>query len=186
MNYYLYQLNGDKTLYAYTLTGDESFHYFYKAFKENNNLLTEVDLLEHTERPDYSHVSVTTGPEYTHEYKENGTRTITGQEYEQKVRDIENNTASVRMYSALTSDFAKDHVNKNGYPDMTCEEAINYLKSLLDSNENPVSENAGSWEQAYKSFVLEGRFLNSGDTDLGYGYPVASSQKQSMYQIKHT
>jgi len=54
---------------------------------------------------------------------------------------------------------------------MTCEKAINYLKRLLKTNgsSETSNDNAEPWSQAYKSFVLEGEFLTSGDTDLGYG-----------------
>ena len=139
--------------------------------------MTYVDLLEHTERPDFDQFSVTTGPEYIHFYLENGTRTITEQEYEDKVRNIENNTASVLMYSDMfggsnkTGDFVKDFVDQNGCQEMTCEEAINYLKGLLKTNGSSETaiDNVEPWSQAYKSFVLEGEFLNSGNTDLGYG-----------------
>jgi len=100
-NYYLYQLKDDKTLYTFTSTGDESWHEYYGVFNLENNEMIKIDLLGHTERPDFDHVSVTTGPEYIHEYIENGTRTITEQEYKDKIRDIENNTASVLMYSYM-------------------------------------------------------------------------------------
>ncbi|MBP3198023.1 MAG: hypothetical protein J6N21_13590 [Butyrivibrio sp.] len=175
--YYLYQHKDDKTLYTFTSTGDESWHEYYGVFKLENNEMTYVDLLEHTERPDFDHFSVTTGPEYIHFYLENGTRTITEQEYEDKVRNIENNTASVLMYSDMFGgsnkavNFVKDFVDQNGCLEMTCEEAINYLKGLLKTNGSSETaiDNVEPWFQAYKSFVLEGEFLNSGNTDLGYG-----------------
>ena len=168
--YYLYQIKGDKTLYAFESTGDDWWSYSYHEFEIIGDTLTLTNLYEYIRKPDYEHISAT-GPETIKEYTRSGTISISETEYNTAVETIESKTSSVLMYNYNCSDYALNYVAENGCPAMTCDEAIAYLREQigLPSKDDDSSLIFDNWANAYKSFVLDKDFLNSGDRLLGYG-----------------
>ena len=153
--YYLYQLEGDKTLYAFESTGDDWWSHSYHEFETIGDTLTLTNLYEYIRKPDYEHYSPTTGPETIKEYTRSGTISISGAEYNSAVDAIESKTSSVLMYNYNCSDYALNYVAENGCPAMMCDEAIAYLREQLGipSEVNATESNPDDAVAAYKAFV---------------------------------
>ncbi|MDO4803181.1 MAG: sigma-70 family RNA polymerase sigma factor, partial [Prevotellaceae bacterium] len=97
-SYYLFQNDNDKSLNAYTSTGDEAWTIAYSRFVEENGKLVKKDYLKYYTYPDQE--SIANGnyrkiDEYTSDDKK-----IDKSKYESQERKIIDKTKSVLMYSS--------------------------------------------------------------------------------------
>lgn len=167
--YYLFQLQGDKTLYSFLSAGDEWWSYSYAPFREGaDGLLVRDRELEHEVRPGET-------AETYHEFRDIYTQyglTISEEDFQRAESDMQAATVLILMNSNNCGDFAPAFVSANGCPAMTADEAIARLKGLIPVEEPSAGETpaaALSWQDAYRSFVLSRSFLDEGDREIGYG-----------------
>ena len=173
--YYLYQVFGDKTLYAYCHTGDVGWFDTYYSFDASaDHALVQTERLKEYAAPGEIVGGTLT---YKFSFTENG-RSISEDEYAAGQADIRSNTESVLMYNILAGDFGKSYAAANGCPAMTCDEAIAYLRARLgqDGQSSAQTPAASAWSGAYREFILDGDYL-------GYGPLKGAGVKFGLYDM---
>ena len=154
--YHLFRLQGNKDLYATFSIGDVSeSDYVYRFIKESEDRLKilpvcyhyfegEEDMLEPGEEAD----------SYYHEE-----RKITEEEYHSILRSLNDETATVLMYSYLHIDEFRDTVDRHGCIAMTADEAIASLTDLLQEDGRQPEEQVSDAElfnayAAYREYLI--------------------------------
>lgn len=126
--YYLFQISGEKTLYAFESTGDDWWSNTYVRFSENpDGTLSQNEVCKFSSHPGEVVNNILN---YTCEYTVEG-RDVSESAYSGRISELESGTSAVLMYSANSGSFALDYVGQHGCPAMTCEEAMAYLRGLV-------------------------------------------------------
>lgn len=99
-DWYLFQLKGSSDLYAYTSIGDESMNYDYIHFAcDDNGMLTIKDTLHRTTGPNEDYSATIS----TYAFNDAG---ITEEQYNEKLNQLKNNTATILMYNRDSGDLS--------------------------------------------------------------------------------
>lgn len=125
-HYYLFQEEEGKTLYAFTVSGEETWTQRYSSYSERNGGLAADELLKFVTVWDPE-----SGDE-TRSYAGEGGE-ISEEEWLNAVGSLQAGTKDVLMYSSHAGDFVEDYVSRNGCPAMTCAGAILLLTECLDA-----------------------------------------------------
>ena len=132
--YYLYQLAGERSLYAFTSSGDESWTRAYLAFVPDD----AGDLSRQTLLKDYDHPG-STEETYSQRFRDcslNGLP-VSEEEYELAEEQIRAGTSAILMFSAGVGDYAPAFVAAHGCPAMSCDEAVAWLRERLGLADQP-------------------------------------------------
>lgn len=125
---YLFQVAGDKTLYTYSASGDESWTECYAALLDHGGTLMLEELLKAVTAQRLTGQTYRTVKTFTAAGEE-----ITEDEWRESVNLLNARTASVLMLNRDAGDFATHWAAKNGCPAMTCAEAIDFLTGALEA-----------------------------------------------------
>lgn len=163
-NYYLYQRESDKTLYAYSSFGCDYWTDTYTRFAEEDGKLVEKVDLKYDSHPDYDNV-IDGQLQYFDTYYLDDIE-ITEEQYKRKQSEMTDGTKTILMRSKTLPDNAEAFVIDNGCAAMTCKEALLYLKNQIG---NSYTLEASDVPDSLKWFLLQFNF--------GYSNHTFDSQK---------
>ena len=118
--YYLFQIQGDRSLYAYESNSDDFWRKTYSVFSSEGTM-TKTELSMRYEEQSYE-----TGAMMV-ECTRNG-MPVSEAEFDAYEQELQMKTNRILMYSAGCGDFALGFVGLSGCSAMTCDEAIAYLQ----------------------------------------------------------
>ena len=149
-DYYLYQLQGDKTLYAYCSHGDESWVKEYLRFADSSGVLEDESVLRWASTAKYD--------DGDYHYEISCTKEgepIDEALYDKAVAAMEANTARVLMSSRRSTDFAEQYTAQHGEAAESVSEALSRLIAQLapDCGALEIEPEAASDEM--RSFLLQ-------------------------------
>lgn len=123
-SYYLFQQKGDKTLYIREAFGDINWTERYLVLEDGKwgYSLEERYRLNGYQDCEFPY----------NEYYKNGAEAISENEYHSAISSMEKNVEAILMSTKLYSGFGKEFVDKYGCQAMTSNEAIGYLKSIVE------------------------------------------------------
>ena len=125
-HYYLFQEEDGKTLYAFTVSGEETWTQRYSIYPERDGGLAAEELLTFITAWDPE------SGEETRSYAKEGGE-ISEEEWLGAVGSLQAGTKGVLMYSSHAGDFLENYVSQNGCPAMTCAGAILLLTECLEA-----------------------------------------------------
>ncbi len=150
VNYVLFQINGEKTLYMHESFAEEYQEEKYYSFEENEDGLTRVEKLRMSSYPDFIDGTVI----YNKSFFENGTEEISEEKYLDYINLYETNLASVLMHTGAESNMIKGFIEWYGCPEKTSQEALEYLKKKVGNKYNKQDDfwfrHVGDYENSYK------------------------------------
>ena len=126
--YYLFQKGNDKTLYAYSSFGEETWMQRYAAYVEMDGGLVPSDVIT-------SMTAELLDGENTGEvssYARMGEE-ISAEEWLEAVENLEAETDRILMYSGNAGSFVSDFVSQNGCPAMTGGGSIAFLTDCIEA-----------------------------------------------------
>lgn len=123
-NYYLFQLKGEKTLYLYDAFGDINWIEDYCIFEDSDKGLIKSEK--------YRKVNIGEAEFPYSEYYQEKINAISESTFEKAIESMQNNTATIIMSTKFSNGFAKNFVEEKGCTAMTSDEAIEYLKSIVE------------------------------------------------------
>ena len=126
--YYLFQKGNDKTLYAFSSFGEETWMRRYAAYVEMDGGLVSSDVLTSmtTELLDGENTGEVSS------YARMGEE-ISAEEWLEAVKELEAETDRILMYSADAGSFVSDFVSQNGCPAMTGGGSIAFLTDCIEA-----------------------------------------------------
>lgn len=125
-HYYLFQEEDSKTLYAFAVSGEETWTQRYISYTERDGGLAPDELLTFMTAWDPE-----SGDE-TRSYFKEGVE-ISEEDWIGEVGSLQAGTKGVLMYSSHAGDFLENYVSQNGCPAMTCSGAILLLTECLEA-----------------------------------------------------
>lgn len=155
MRYTLFLTENDKRLHLFTKSRDEDTRTVYSVLDEADGpSLTATELLSHRTYENGAYVV----------YTADGSQTD-GAGYSAAEAELQSRWAAVIMNNS-SDDAQSAFIESHGCAAMTVDEAIAYLRQLIGADPE---EEAGSWESAYRSFVLDGAYLSCDGGEQDYG-----------------
>ena len=133
---FFFRLKGEKTLRVCELSNDDWVKTEYSEFKEQNGALVKVETLKR-----FSYYSgIVNGTMKTKtDYSRYGSP-ISEKEYEADVSSMKAKIETILLTNNLKDDFAAETIARNGYPAMSCDEAITHLRGIIGSSSETDSD----------------------------------------------
>lgn len=156
-SYHMFQISGSKDLYARYANGDLSFWDVIVRFSEDaDGRLKESQVCQYYSDDEADMILDGALVREDHYYAEEG-HEISKEAYEALLQSLIDSTKSVWMFSILPNT-VEPLVQKNGCPAMTADEAITYLKKLLQEEKPEAdADTLQSAYGAYKQYLTKNR-----------------------------